>query len=170
MFGICLYQLFICLVICGRFVQKLCAHFETCSQRVSMSVCRHCYSTVANAMGAVTRGKRVKKPTREPRNRFRVIGSWTTNTAWLGPTSRVGRPTPSRDQIRHAPSRNAAQVKCQLCCRTLRQTVRQSASRLQIRKAPTVITLPVSEYGTSKSRRDAARLVKLDNLTVQFDI
>jgi hypothetical protein len=45
----------------------------------------------------------------------------------------------------------------------------KGARRPQIGKAPTVIALPVSEYGSSKSRFHAARLVKTNNLTVQFD-
>jgi hypothetical protein len=40
----------------------------------------------------------------------------------------------------------------------------------QIEKAPAVINLPVSECSTSKSQRDVVPLVKIDNLTVQFDI
>jgi hypothetical protein len=46
----------------------------------------------------------------------------------------------------------------------------KSARRLQIGKAPTIITLLVSPNGASKSGRGAARLVKGNNLTVQFDI
>src|SRR5262249_25272699 len=45
----------------------------------------------------------------------------------------------------------------------------KGARRLQIGKAPAVITLSVAEYCTSKSGREAARLVKTNNLTVQFD-
>src|SRR3974377_122913 len=44
------------------------------------------------------------------------------------------------------------------------------ASRRQIEKAPAVINLSASECSTSKSRRGVVRLVKIDDLTVQFDI
>ena len=109
------------------FRAKTGAHFETCSRwelenNVGMpTLSQHCRK------GAVTRGKRAKKPIGKPRNHYhsRVIGSWTTNTDWHGPISRAGRPTPSRAQVRHAPSRRAAEVKCPLFCRTLRQAVRQ---------------------------------------------
>ena len=46
----------------------------------------------------------------------------------------------------------------------------KGARRRQIEKAPAVIDLPASECSTSKSRRGVVRLVKTDNLTVQFDI
>ncbi|MGO8925223.1 MAG: hypothetical protein ACLQF4_20065 [Xanthobacteraceae bacterium] len=46
----------------------------------------------------------------------------------------------------------------------------EGASRRQIGKAPTIIALLVSPNGASKSGRDAARLVKIDNLTVQSDV
>jgi hypothetical protein len=46
----------------------------------------------------------------------------------------------------------------------------EGASRRQIGKAPTIKELPVSPNGASKSRRDASRLVKTDDLTVQSDI
>jgi len=46
----------------------------------------------------------------------------------------------------------------------------KGARRRQIKKAPAVITLPVSECSTSKSRRGVVRLMKIDNLTVQFGI
>jgi len=46
----------------------------------------------------------------------------------------------------------------------------KGARRLQIGKAPTIITLLVSPNGASKSGRDPTRFVKGNNLTVQFDI
>src|SRR6516165_3052553 len=46
----------------------------------------------------------------------------------------------------------------------------KGARRRQIEKAPAVINLPLSECSASKSRRGVVRLVKTDNLTVQFDI
>jgi hypothetical protein len=46
----------------------------------------------------------------------------------------------------------------------------KGARRLQIGKAPTIIALLVSPDGASISRRDAARLVKTDNPTVQFNV
>jgi hypothetical protein len=46
----------------------------------------------------------------------------------------------------------------------------KGARRLQIGKAPTVVTLSVTEYCASISGRDATRFVKGNNLTVQFDI
>jgi hypothetical protein len=72
--------------------------------------------------------------------------------------------------IRRASSRGAAQVKCQLFCRKLRQTVRQKRVPSPNRK---------STNGSNFVRRgilyvqigaDAMRLVKAANLTVQFDI
>lgn len=42
--------------------------------------------------------------------------------------------------------------------------------RRQIGKAPTIIALLVSPNGAPKSGRDAARLVKIDNLTAQSDV
>jgi len=46
----------------------------------------------------------------------------------------------------------------------------EGASRIQIGKAPTIIALLVSPNGASQSGPDAVRLVKNNNLTVQFDI
>ena len=46
----------------------------------------------------------------------------------------------------------------------------KGASGRRIGKAPAIVASLVPPNGTSKSRRDAARLVKSDNLTVQFDI
>jgi hypothetical protein len=42
--------------------------------------------------------------------------------------------------------------------------------RFQVGKAPTIITLLISPNGASKSRRNAPRPVKSNNLTVQLDI
>ena len=46
----------------------------------------------------------------------------------------------------------------------------KGARRLQIGKAPAIIASRLSPNGASKSGRDSARLVKTDNLTVQFEI
>jgi len=46
----------------------------------------------------------------------------------------------------------------------------ERASRRQIGKTPTIMVLLISRNGTAKVERDAPRLVKIYNLTVQFDI
>lgn len=46
----------------------------------------------------------------------------------------------------------------------------KGACRLQVGKAPTIIALLVSLNGASKSGRDAARVMKTNNLAVQFDV
>jgi hypothetical protein len=46
----------------------------------------------------------------------------------------------------------------------------KGACRRQIRKAPAIEVLVASPSGAAKSEWDAARLVKADDLTVQFDI
>jgi hypothetical protein len=89
------YLFVICLVICDRFVQKPCAHFEMCSEEFGSNVgiptllqpCRK------RDRALYTRERARKRPIRKPRNRFPRCGimddeyrlawanieGWTTN-------------------------------------------------------------------------------------------
>jgi hypothetical protein len=155
LFGICLYQLFVCclcvirLIICDGFVQKMCAHFEMFSQRelltnVGIPTLFACRQTEWG--GVIGRGAK-KAKMKAAQSDSRVMGSWTTNIDWHGPISRGGPPTP-----------NASRPKLSASCFIERaaKMFDKGARRRQIRKAPAKKDFFASENSAPVARLDVS--------------